>query len=212
MPELVRIGAKNGRSVMPDTHESAGNQHGFALAHKTQTIHRDLAHPPRLPGCCSCCGGDENDSGPRASGRPKSAPLGAAAAAGRPLPPDRQRSPLTSRRRSGAAARKESREAEERFTDLPASRWRRWNRLPPASRVATRRGLLRWLLPGKYQFDYGTWESMGGSGDPAAAPEPSRTTARRCSTRPPAPVPGPSAASARAAPVLTMRRDERGVD
>jgi hypothetical protein len=24
---------------------------------------------------------------------------------------------------------------------------------------------------GKYQFDYGTWESMGGSGDPAAAPE-----------------------------------------
>lgn len=24
---------------------------------------------------------------------------------------------------------------------------------------------------GKYQFDYGTWESIGGSGDPAAAPE-----------------------------------------
>jgi hypothetical protein len=24
---------------------------------------------------------------------------------------------------------------------------------------------------GKYQFDYGTWESVGGSGDPAAAPE-----------------------------------------
>lgn len=24
---------------------------------------------------------------------------------------------------------------------------------------------------GKYQFDQGTWESMGGSGDPAAAPE-----------------------------------------
>jgi soluble lytic murein transglycosylase-like protein len=24
---------------------------------------------------------------------------------------------------------------------------------------------------GKYQFDYGTWESAGGSGDPAAAPE-----------------------------------------
>ena len=24
---------------------------------------------------------------------------------------------------------------------------------------------------GKYQFDFGTWESMGGSGDPAAAPE-----------------------------------------
>jgi hypothetical protein len=25
---------------------------------------------------------------------------------------------------------------------------------------------------GKYQFDYGTWESVGGHGDPAAAPEP----------------------------------------
>jgi len=25
---------------------------------------------------------------------------------------------------------------------------------------------------GKYQFDYGTWESVGGSGDPAAASEP----------------------------------------
>jgi soluble lytic murein transglycosylase-like protein len=24
---------------------------------------------------------------------------------------------------------------------------------------------------GKYQFDYGTWESVGGSGDPAATPE-----------------------------------------
>ena len=24
---------------------------------------------------------------------------------------------------------------------------------------------------GKYQFDQGTWESVGGSGDPAAAPE-----------------------------------------
>jgi Transglycosylase-like domain len=24
---------------------------------------------------------------------------------------------------------------------------------------------------GKYQFDYGTWEAVGGSGDPAAAPE-----------------------------------------
>ena len=24
---------------------------------------------------------------------------------------------------------------------------------------------------GKYQFDYGTWAAVGGSGDPAAAPE-----------------------------------------
>jgi hypothetical protein len=27
------------------------------------------------------------------------------------------------------------------------------------------------LYRGKYQFTYGTWQSVGGSGDPAAAPE-----------------------------------------
>jgi hypothetical protein len=27
------------------------------------------------------------------------------------------------------------------------------------------------LYRGKYQFSYGTWQSVGGSGDPAAAPE-----------------------------------------
>ena len=32
---------------------------------------------------------------------------------------------------------------------------------------------------GKYQFDYGTWESVGGSGDPAAAPE-ARAGLPRC--------------------------------
>ena len=35
---------------------------------------------------------------------------------------------------------------------------------------------------GKYQFDYGTWESVGGTGDPAAAPEKSRTTEQLSST------------------------------
>ena len=47
---------------------------------------------------------------------------------------------------------------------------------------------------GKYQFDFGTWESVGGSGDPAAAPEDEQDYRRRCSTRSPAPAPGPSAA------------------
>ena len=31
--------------------------------------------------------------------------------------------------------------------------------------------LLDGTYRGKYQFDYGTWASVGGSGDPAAAPE-----------------------------------------
>ena len=32
---------------------------------------------------------------------------------------------------------------------------------------------------GKYQFDYGTWESVGGSGDPAAASEAGAGLPRR---------------------------------
>src|SRR3954449_12262510 len=70
------------------------------------------------------------------------------------------------------AARKQEREREEEFADLPGG-----VSLPTLEAIAscesggdptavssdgTYRGL--------YQFDYGTWESMGGSGDPAAAP------------------------------------------
>ena len=43
---------------------------------------------------------------------------------------------------------------------------------------------------GKYQFDYGTWESVGGIGDPAQLPSQSRTTEPLCSTRGRAPAPG----------------------
>ncbi|HET7590033.1 MAG TPA: transglycosylase family protein [Solirubrobacterales bacterium] len=70
-----------------------------------------------------------------------------------------------------AAARKQQREREEEFAALPGG-------VSPATMEAiascesggdpaavssdgTYRGL--------YQFDYGTWESVGGSGDPAAA-------------------------------------------
>jgi hypothetical protein len=70
-----------------------------------------------------------------------------------------------------AAARKQEREAEERFADLGVS-------MATLESIASCEsggnpaaissdGSYR----GKYQFDYGTWESMGGSGDPAAAPE-----------------------------------------
>jgi Transglycosylase-like domain len=70
-----------------------------------------------------------------------------------------------------AAERKEEREAEERFASLGVS-------------IATLESIASCesggdpaavssdgTYRGKYQFDYGTWESMGGSGDPAAAPE-----------------------------------------
>jgi hypothetical protein len=70
-----------------------------------------------------------------------------------------------------AAARQREREREERFAELG---------VPMATlesiascesggdpTAVSSDGSYR----GKYQFDYGTWESMGGSGDPAAASE-----------------------------------------
>lgn len=72
-----------------------------------------------------------------------------------------------------AAARKREREREEEFTELPGG-----VSLSTLEAIASCEsggdptavssdGTYR----GKYQFDYGTWESMGGTGDPAAAPE-----------------------------------------
>jgi TolA-binding protein len=72
-----------------------------------------------------------------------------------------------------AAARKKEREREEAFAELPGG-----VSLSTLEAIASCEsggdptavssdGTYR----GKYQFDYGTWESMGGSGDPAAAPE-----------------------------------------
>jgi hypothetical protein len=72
-----------------------------------------------------------------------------------------------------AAARRRSREARERFEDLPGG-----VSISTLEAIASCEsggdptavssdGSYR----GKYQFDYGTWESVGGSGDPAAAPE-----------------------------------------
>ncbi len=72
-----------------------------------------------------------------------------------------------------AAARQRRREEEERFEELPGG-----VSLDTLNAIAacesggdptavSSDGSYR----GKYQFDYGTWESVGGSGDPAAAPE-----------------------------------------
>jgi hypothetical protein len=72
-----------------------------------------------------------------------------------------------------AAARRREREREEQFAALPGG-----VSLSTLEAIASCEsggdptavssdGTYR----GKYQFDYGTWESMGGTGDPAAAPE-----------------------------------------
>ena len=65
------------------------------------------------------------------------------------------------------------REEEERFADLPGSiSLETLNAIASCESggdptAVSSDGTYR----GKYQFDYGTWESVGGSGDPAAAPE-----------------------------------------
>jgi|SRR6476469_2051300 len=70
-----------------------------------------------------------------------------------------------------ALARKREREAEERFADLGVSMATLESIASCESggdpTIVSSDGSYR----GKYQFDFGTWESVGGSGDPAAAPE-----------------------------------------
>lgn len=72
-----------------------------------------------------------------------------------------------------AAVRKRQREQEERFADLPGGvSLETLNAIASCESggdptAVSSDGTYR----GKYQFDYGTWESVGGSGDPAAAPE-----------------------------------------
>lgn len=70
-----------------------------------------------------------------------------------------------------AAARKQEREAEERFTDLGVSMATLESIASCESNGDPAAVSSDGSYRGKYQFDYGTWESMGGSGDPAAAPE-----------------------------------------
>jgi TolA-binding protein len=71
------------------------------------------------------------------------------------------------------AERKRQREQEERFENLPGGiSLETLNAIASCESggdptAVSSDGIYR----GKYQFDYGTWESVGGSGDPAAAPE-----------------------------------------
>jgi TolA-binding protein len=70
-----------------------------------------------------------------------------------------------------ALARKQQREREERFASLGVSMATLEAIASCESggdpTIVSSDGSYR----GKYQFDFGTWESVGGSGDPAAAPE-----------------------------------------
>jgi hypothetical protein len=72
-----------------------------------------------------------------------------------------------------ALARKREREREEQFAQLPGGvSMATLESIASCESggdptIVSSDGTYR----GKYQFDFGTWESVGGSGDPAAAPE-----------------------------------------
>ena len=72
-----------------------------------------------------------------------------------------------------AEAERRQREREERFENLPGGvSLEALNAIAACESggdptAVSSDGTYR----GKYQFDYGTWESVGGHGDPAAAPE-----------------------------------------
>jgi hypothetical protein len=124
------------------------------------------------PAAALAAGGEETASGPRV-GEAEVAPIA-------PLqrPVDRFHRVVETiaadiRADERALARKREREREEAFAELPGG-----VSLSTLEAIASCEsggdptivssdGTYR----GKYQFDYGTWESMGGSGDPAAAPE-----------------------------------------
>jgi hypothetical protein len=125
-----------------------------------------------FPAAALAAGGEEGDSGPGV-GEAEVAPIA-------PLqrPVDRFHRVVETiaadiRADERALARKREREREEEFAELPGG-----VSLSTLEAIASCEsggdptivsadGTYR----GKYQFDYGTWESMGGSGDPAAAPE-----------------------------------------
>jgi len=124
-----------------------------------------------FPAVAFAAGGEETSSDKAAVGQAEVAPLA-------PLqrPVHRFHRAVESfaadiRAEERAAARQREREEEERFEELGVSMATLESIASCESggdpTAVSSDGSYR----GKYQFDYGTWESMGGSGDPAAAPE-----------------------------------------
>jgi TolA-binding protein len=123
-----------------------------------------------FPAAALAAGGDEATGGPRV-GQAEVAPI---AQLQRPV--DRfhrlvQRISNRIEAEERAAAERREREREERFAALGVSMATLESIASCESggdpTIVSSDGAYR----GKYQFDYGTWESVGGSGDPAAAPE-----------------------------------------
>jgi TolA-binding protein len=125
-----------------------------------------------FPAAALAAGGGQADSGPRV-GQAQVVPI---APLQRPVDRFHRVVKTISHRiaaQEAAAARKREREREEAFAELPGG----VSILTLEAIASCESGGDPTAVSsdgsyrGKYQFDYGTWESMGGSGDPAAAPE-----------------------------------------
>lgn len=126
-----------------------------------------------FPAAALAAGGEETSPGKEAIGQAEVAPLAPLKRSATRFNRVVEAFAADIRADERAAARKREREREEAFEELPGgvsigtlesiAACESGGDPTAVSSDGTYRG--------KYQFDYGTWESMGGSGDPAAAPE-----------------------------------------
>jgi len=169
VPEQVRIGSFSCRCVIAVTNAARKYRHGPPLLTKRTHIFPALFLALALPATALAAGGSD-DSDEIAIG---SAEVARIAPLQRPI--DRFHHVIHTvsiqiRAERRAALRKQRREA---FATLPGG----VSIETLASIAACESGGDPTVVSsdgsyrGKYQFDFGTWESVGGSGDPAAAPE-----------------------------------------
>ncbi|HEU5104499.1 MAG TPA: transglycosylase family protein [Solirubrobacterales bacterium] len=126
-----------------------------------------------FPAAALAAGGEETSPGKEAIGQAEVAPLAPLKRSATRFDRVVESFAADIRADERAAARKREREREEAFEELPGGVSIETLESIAAcesdgdATAVSSDGTYR----GKYQFDYGTWESMGGSGDPAAAPE-----------------------------------------
>jgi hypothetical protein len=168
----VRIVAIGHPNVMPRTHGPVANQHGLALLMKRKHFALILIALLAFPAAALAAGGQGNSGDGPAVGPAQPVAL---APLRRPVVAFHRVVHRFAERIAAAEvaeARRERRERRERFEDLPGG----VSMATLESIAACESGgdptavSSSGTYRGKYQFDQGTWESVGGMGDPAAAP------------------------------------------
>jgi hypothetical protein len=129
-----------------------------------------------FPAATLAAGGGGEEAGPRISQARPTLAGGSVAVLQQPAVQFRRLVDQASRQikaEERAAARRRAREQRERFEVLPGGVSISTLEAIGSCESGGDPGAVSsdGTYRGKYQFDYGTWESVGGSGDPAAAPE-----------------------------------------